>query len=71
MAIHGDDVFAVGKRGAVRDLRAAMEGKRSVKVRAILGPRLDDDKRITILGRGVAWRDGEVSSPSKQATSNR
>ena len=42
----------------MRDLRAAMDGKWSVKVRAVLGPRPDDDKRITILGRGVIWRDG-------------
>ena len=57
---HGDDVTAVGRRGAVRDLRAAMEGKWSVKVRAVLGPRLDDDRRITILGRGVNWRDRDA-----------
>ena len=61
MAIHGDDVTAVGRRCAVRDLRAAMEGKWSVKVRAVLGPRLDDDRRITILGRGVIGRDGDAT----------
>ena len=53
LAIHGDDVTAPGRRGAVGELRAAMESKWSVKVRAVLGPRSKDDKAITILGRSV------------------
>ena len=61
MAIHGDDVTAVGRRSAVRELRTAMEDKWSVKVRAVLGPRLNDDKRITILGRGVTWKDEDAT----------
>lgn len=60
MATHGDDVTAVGRRSAVRELRAAMEDTWGVKVRAVLGPRLNDDKRITILGRGVTWKDEDA-----------
>ena len=55
----------------MRDPRSAIEAKWSVKVRAVLGPRSADHKTITILGRGVAWKDDDAieysAEPARRA----
>ena len=54
---HGDDFTCVGEGRDLDWLAKEMAGWFEIKVRAVLGSGVNDDKEAVILGRIVRWRD--------------
>ena len=55
MAVHGDDFVLCGYDEDLRWAADYIKGCFEVKVRAILGSGVKDDKEVTVLGRTVRW----------------
>ena len=59
--VHGDDFVLKVQRKRVAEVVSKIGQHLLVKVRAVLGPRGDDDKQVTILNRLITWRDQKGS----------
>ena len=56
-AVHGDDFVFTGLEADLRWSAQHMEKHFEIKVRAVLGGGVRDDKEAIVLGRTVRWRD--------------
>ena len=54
---HGDDFTCVGEEEDLSWLAEQMRSWFEIKVRAIIGPDVGDDKEVVILGRVVRWKE--------------
>eukprot|EP00973_Karenia_brevis_P005991 815404-Karenia_brevis.AAC.1 len=61
LVVHGDGFTFCGLEEDLMWVRGLMESWFEIKVRAVLGPELKDDKEVSILGRMVRWREGGLS----------
>jgi hypothetical protein len=57
VVVHGDDFTFIGRDKELREVKELMETWYSLKVRGVLGPEAEDDKKITILGRELRWSE--------------
>ena len=67
--VHGDDFTFLGKKKDLDELAKTMKTWYELKVKAVLGPEIKDDKVATILNRKVTWsHDGiRVEADHKHA----
>ena len=54
--MHGDDFAVLIRRSQVDEFVTAMKKRLLVKVRAVLGPKPNDDHEIRLLNRIVTWK---------------
>jgi hypothetical protein len=55
--VHGDDFTFAGKKSDLMMIAKALQEVYELKVRAVLGDEITDDKEITILNRQLSWID--------------
>ena len=55
--VHGDDFTIEGPSESLKEIADAMTKFWLIKVRAVLGPELTDDKEVSILNRIVRWSE--------------
>ena len=60
LAVHGDDFTFCGLEGDLKWIREKMKSWFEIKVRAMLGSDVKDDKEVTILGRIVRWGESGI-----------
>ena len=60
MAVYGDDFTLTGLEEDLFWIRDLLKSWFEIKVNAILGPDVGDDKEVVILGRVVRWLEDRI-----------
>ena len=59
--VHGDDFTFTGKRRDLFEIKRKLEESYELKMRAMLGDDVEDDKEITLLNRTLIWAHGSLT----------